>query len=516
VIERTPLYTGILKKFVRDAEIQWGLETEAVKEKKARIVSDLYYLGREIIGNDWLGEIHKDLSDKLKGKWERALFLIPREHLKSTFITQYFTVQQILKNPDVRFLISSETATLSEAFLSSIKKILMMPEIVDLFGEQKGEKWSADAITVAGRRNPSIKEATIMTCGVDKAITGFHFDFIIHDDIVGSTNVGTPEQLKKTFKYYKDSLSLLDKKVGRLLMNGTVWHNMDCYNIIIKNHIKEFQIFERREVDQHGGVEKDIIYPERFTPDKIAQLKSDLTEYEFNCQYRNKAKAADKDDFKEEWWQSTYYDDLPTQSHYNVAITVDPAISRERGRHNSGIVVSCMDELGEVYLDRAIRKHMKPPEMLDILFELHRKYDALENVDSVTVGVETIGFQEMISIAATERMEREDYYFTIEDLKPKHNSKIDRIRALQSWYKRLKIHHKRGECEDIEEELLWLGEGSHPDIADALAYAIKLWVRPGSAKNKEEKSESAQEFEAACAGTMNKGAHWYENPSGYD
>jgi hypothetical protein len=509
-IERTPLYTGILKKFVRDAEIQWGLEIAAIKEKKARIVSDLYYLGRVIIGNDWLGEIHRDLSEKLKQPWERGLLLIPREHLKTTFITVYYSVQQILRNPDIRIFITSAAIDLTLSILSSIKRVLEMPEIVDLFGEQKGEKWSADQITVAGRRNPSIKEPTIMCGGVDKSITGFHFDIIIPDDIVQRTNIGNPEQIQKVITYYKDLLSLLDKQTGRMLITGTRWHKKDCYGWIIKNSLDKFEIQEIRRVKENGV----IIYPERFTEAKIQQLKGELSAYEFSCQYENNPRDLEKDDFDEKWFN--YYDNLPADRRYNVAITVDPAISRERGRHNSGIVVSCMDELGEVYLDRAIRKHMKPPEMLDILFELHRKYDGMENVDSVTVGVETIGFQEMISIAATERMEREDYYFTIEDLKPKHNSKIDRIRALQSWYKRLKIHHKRGECEDIEEELLWLGEGSHPDIADALAYAIKLWVRPGSAKNKEEKSESAQDFEAACAGTVNKGAHWYENPTGYD
>lgn len=508
LLESKPLFVDLMGGLIRNAELEWGLEGDAVLKQKRRITEDLYYLGRNILDNSWLGGIHKQLSDQMMAPgWEKALVLVPRDHLKTTFCNATYVLQSILRNFDVRILIGSETAEKAESFLRIVKNALLHPSIADLYGDLQGGKWTDKEIVVSRRRNPNIKEPTVDTCGIGGLKTGMHYDLIVFDDLVNQANIATPAMIQKVINFYQQSLPQLDPN-GKMVVIGTRWHKKDLYGYILKNLQKHFQLIIVRQVIENGK----IIYPERFKQKKIDALKDEMGGYRFACQYRNEPLDVDKEDFKEEWFK--YYDRLSNKSAYNCYITVDPAISRLKGRHNTGIIVAVMDHNGFVMVEEAIRGKFSPKMTVDIVLERAKRYMEKENIRDVEIGIEGIGFQEMLIDEVDRAMREKNVFYPITELKPKQFSKIERIRALQPRYQRGNIWHRRGMCDALEEELLWLGEGSHPDVADAMAYQIKMWHTPYLEGQDPNKSDMALFYEKCISGGASESSDWYENPSG--
>jgi hypothetical protein len=210
---------------------------------KRKCRTDLKFLCKYILGmKDWDDSLHGALQKELEAPERHKLFLIPRGHLKSSIITVGWTIQQILINPNTRILITNAVWDLSRTFLREIIGLLTdKSPLADIFGSFNGPgaKFTEDGITIAQRTLGTIKEPTIMTAGVEKAVTGMHFDVLVHDDLVEENNINTPEQIKKIIRFRQNCLDLLDPG-GTELLIGTRWAEPDLYGYLITNEMSVF------------------------------------------------------------------------------------------------------------------------------------------------------------------------------------------------------------------------------------------------------------------------------------
>lgn len=207
---------------------------------KKRCQTDLRFLCKTILGmKDWDNTLHDDLVRELALPDRHKLLLIPRGHLKSSIVTVGWTIQQILIDPNVRIFITNAVWDLSRTFLREITGLLQdKSPLSDIFGpfDSKGSKFTEDEITISQRTIGTVKEPTIKTGGVEKAVTGMHFDIIIHDDLVEENNIGTPEQIQKIIRFRQNGLDLLDPG-GLEIIIGTRWAMGDLYGYLIENEM---------------------------------------------------------------------------------------------------------------------------------------------------------------------------------------------------------------------------------------------------------------------------------------
>lgn len=215
-------------------------ESTEVLALQRKCKSDLRFLCKHILGMaDWDDELHGDVVRQLNLPERHKLFLIPRGHLKSSIVTVGWTIQQILINPNTRILITNAVWDLSRTFLREIAGLLIdKSPLPDIFGQfsGKGSKFTEDAITIAQRTIGTVKEPTIMTGGVEKAVTGMHFDIILHDDLVEQNNISTPEQIRKIIQFRQNCLDLLDPG-GIEIIIGTRWAMGDLYGTLIESEM---------------------------------------------------------------------------------------------------------------------------------------------------------------------------------------------------------------------------------------------------------------------------------------
>lgn len=201
-----------------------------------RCKTDLKFLVTKIMQMPrWSEPLHTDALNVINAPGDRKLLLLPRGHQKSTIFSVALTIQEILRNPDIRVKIISATWPLAKDLLHQTKSILEQSALPEIFGPFLLPKcrWTTDVIDVA-QRTKWLKDPTISTGGIDTGKTGGHCDLMIFDDIVTPENTTTPDQVRKVVDGYQACLPLLDPG-GKLLIIGTRYVMADIYGYLIEN-----------------------------------------------------------------------------------------------------------------------------------------------------------------------------------------------------------------------------------------------------------------------------------------
>lgn len=201
-----------------------------------RCKTDLKFLVTKVMQMPrWNDSLHGEAQKIIEGPGDRKLLLLPRGHQKSTIFSVGWTIQQLLKDPDIRVKIVSGTWPLAKDLLHQIKGVLEQSALPEIFGPFLTPKcrWTTDAIDIS-QRTKWLKDPTISTGGIDTGKTGGHCDILIFEDIVTPENTTTPEQIRKVIDGYQACLPLLDPG-GKLLMIGTRYAMSDVYGYIIEN-----------------------------------------------------------------------------------------------------------------------------------------------------------------------------------------------------------------------------------------------------------------------------------------
>lgn len=465
-----------------------GVTEEQVGEIKSNCQKSLWFLCLQFLGyKDW-DLVHDDVEILLRRPARKKALLLPRNHLKSSIVTCGFVIQNILKNPNIRILIGNGVWDISRKFLDEIKAQLEMSQLKYLFGEFQSTRWNADEIIVK-QRNMPVREPTIMTTGVEAEQTGGHYDLIILDDLTGLQNSQTPEQREKTKRFRRSMINLLDPKKGMLVEIGTRWHLDDTFNDIFEKERKYYEIMVRSVVEKGKDGISRLIFPKKFAKkfdpirkdwtdvedatcmDYIDHLKASMPLDEFSAQYENNPFSSENQLFKPEMFK--YWNERPEGLH--VVMCVDLAISQARSADYTAIVVCGMDKEWKLYVLDYIRGHWsKPSEIVDNMFQMRSKWKPH------TIGMETNGFQRLLKLACEEGMRNRKEYFSISEINTgPENSKEERIKVLEPFYRRGDMYHAAWmKGRELEIELQTFPKSRTKDLMDAASMTLPF-LSPG-------------------------------------
>lgn len=452
----------------------------SLEEVREACKSSLHFLCTQMLGfQDW-DKVHDDIERFLNRKSRKKMILIPRGHLKTSVVTKGFSIQQVLKNPNVRILIANQVWDKAREMLYEIKQMFTdKSNLPKIFGPFMSDRWREDDIVVR-QRTRALAAPTIGTSGVEAELTSSHYDVIILDDLQGLQNYQTAEQREKVKRYYRSMMDLLEPG-GLLIVIGTRWHLDDVYQYITDEEAEYFDITVRKVVENG-----QIIFPKKFnkkfdpvtkswvesnvpTMDFINYLKKRPSE-EFASQYMNEPIDSENQIIKKEYFK--YYDRRPERLF--VSMTIDPAISEKQSADFFAINVSGMDEHYNIFVLDTLKGHWKVAESIDNIFTTYEKWKPS------VIGLETIAFQKALKSWIEEKMRARGTYFPITELKRNTNeSKEFRIKALEPFYREGKIYHAPW-MKSLEQEALQFPKGKHDDEIDALASQLELLV-PGDA-----------------------------------
>lgn len=324
-----------------------------------------------ILGYRDLGEFHKEqLKEIAKEDSPRRLWLWARGHFKTSLIAEAHSVFLILKNPDIRILIVSNTLEIAKKVLGNIKSHFVVNTEFRYFFKEwcpvasedgKIEFGTTENFTVPNRAR-SLKEPTVMCAGIGTNLTGLHFDWMKIDDLVTRDSVSNDTQILVSKDYYASLRQLFDNPTKpREDVIGTTYHFADLYSQLQKNEEFSKSFIPAKK-------EGKIMFSERFSEEGLDKILHDpsVGPYEFSSQYMlNPINPLDAK-FKEEW--IAYYDTLPEgMAEY---ICVDPASTQKKKSDFTVLERWGVDFNGRHYLLEGVRDKLTSFQRIDRLFEM--------------------------------------------------------------------------------------------------------------------------------------------------
>lgn len=399
--------------------------------------------------------------------------LLPRGSLKTTIATVSYTVQQIVKNPDIRILLASETLGQSIHYLREIKGHFEAEKFKMVYGDWKPKTGWTDSEIIVEPRRVNKKEATITCAGIDVTKVGGHYDLIIIDDCHSQKNVTSRDQIDQVKNWYRLLLSLLEPQ-GRLLMVGTRWDFDDLYGHVLSQLREDYDVLVEKAIADTG----ELYWPERLSKDFLASQMREQGSYIFSCQYQQNPIA--KEDQTFDPINIFYYDDFIEDVNFDELdkfIMVDPSLTEdERNRGDStAMVVIGLDEINSWYILEVVNKKLSPDKINEILLGLSLKWKPNR------IGIESVAFSKLLKPSFEKYcLDKANFIPPVMQLKTTGKSKEYRIKSLQPLYEQHKIYQRKPDFinhdvwYDLYEQLIHFPKASHDDIIDSLAYGNQL------------------------------------------
>jgi hypothetical protein len=179
---------------------------------------------------------HLNLPDPTKVQYDISEYLqnCPRRSVIQAFrgigkswICSAFVCWNLLRNPDLKFLVVSASKSRADDFSTFTKRLITeMPILQKLIprNDQRGSNVSFDVGLARAAHSPSVKSV-----GITGQLTGSRADFIISDDCESLNNSLTQGMRDKLTDSVKEFEAVLSPN-GKIIFLGTPQSDMSVYN----------------------------------------------------------------------------------------------------------------------------------------------------------------------------------------------------------------------------------------------------------------------------------------------
>ncbi len=402
--------------------------------KGDRFFLGVHLLNRKDIIHPWLYARVREVELAPDG----FLDLWFREGYKSTIITFFGAIQEILRNREITCCIFSFNKPVARKFLKQIKYEFetnetlkrLYPDTLWADPQKESPSWSEDGGLVV-KRSTNPKEPTLFSSGlVDGQPTGSHFQLMLFDDVVTLDSVTSPEMVTKTTEAWSLSNNLAARGadgLSRFQMVGTRYHLNDPYRTMIEMGAVKPRIYPATDNGQRDG--NPVFLPLATWEEK----KRLMTTSVLGAQMLQNPAAGTAAIFQKEWLR--FQDVRPAT--LNVYILCDPASSKKKGSDRTAMPVIGLDASGNYWFLDGYHHRMGLSERWRNLKALRKVWTNMPGVQSVKIGYERFGSTADLEFFELE-MQRDKEHFEIHELawpREGNGSKIDRVQRLEPAFR---------------------------------------------------------------------------------
>lgn len=431
--------------------------------------------------------IHGQIMDKLEDHTiDRLLVLVARQHAKSTIVTQLYPVWEILRDPDIRIMIISDSKGVSTASISRIGQYLKKLG-VDFRKDKEEEK------TVEGRKDEGLleRDPTLMAFSKDSKLSGRHCDIAILDDCIVLENSYTQIQRAKLEEWINSQVSQVFEAQGRFIVTGVRWRHADYHGILADP--MQHPEFGPPNDPTRGRViapactkdYQNVIWPEKWSEQLLRERERQIGVLSFACQFRLDPSGMEGGLFKLDWIfgdGSSEYQQLPN-INYNV-LGVDPSLGQ-----GQNFFAMCLGGVGDgpngkaLYVKGFYKMNIPTGQQPDVVVKM-----ALQ--EKVTnIGIEDTGYQIALENGVKEKLRENGINIRVEGFKGPVKKEI-RLQELSYPLLNGKVRfpsdyitNDKGEViqkrafpwkRDFIEEYATFPTGQYDDMLDSLYYSFKI------------------------------------------
>jgi predicted phage terminase large subunit-like protein len=421
---------------------------------------------------------HRLLIEKLeaveRGEIKRLMVFMPPGSAKSTYGSVLFPSWYLGRNKHKSVIAASHNGELAERFGRKVRNYVGGAEFSAVFGFGLAEDSKAAA------RWETTQGGEYFAVGVGGSVTGRRADLGIIDDPVKSREEADSETIReKVWEWYKADFYTRLKPGAGIVLIQTRWHEDDLAGKLLqdaKEGGEQWEIvslpMEAEDNDALGREPGELLWPEWFTPEMIAQAKRDPRNW--LALYQQRPRPDGGGVFKREWVM--YYEGAPLDAAggLNKYLLVDAANAKRATNDYTSMWVIGLGTDGNYYVLDMIRDRLNLSERAAMVMRLHRKWKPKE------VRYERYGM--MADVQHIKHLQGEqNYRFEIVEVAgqtPK-NDRIKRLvplfEAKRVWFPvTLSKTDASGDLRDlvddfIEQEYLAFPVSTHDDMLDSLA-----------------------------------------------
>lgn len=438
-----------------------------------------------------IGAIAEHLEAVWTGEIKNLIINMPPRSLKTLSTSVSFPAWGFGKDPQIKFMLTSFKSSLAEKMTRKTRMIMQSQWYRDCFpdtkmSEELNRQYYFETTQQGQYFSSSMASVTGEGCDIQICDDPLNPDEAISDQIRDTTNETIRGTLFSRFN---------DPRNARFILNMQRLHDNDPTGDQLKDggwtHLKlPAEAKEKTHHiilgNKHWELKKgEMLFPERFTREVLDNARIRLGEYNYAGQYLQEPVPLGGGMLKPSWVQ--YYKPGSVKpSEMNIAILVDPAGGDEdekdkKDKHSdwTAMMVVGLGTDNNYYLLDIIRDRLNPTERVNMLFILHRKWNALSGKPP-KVGYEKYSMQSDTHYIKSKKDDDAYHFPLVVVAGPK--SKTSRVARLVPdmengrWYFPNSLHYVDGEnrtfdliYEITHSEMPTFPRSKHDDMLDALS-----------------------------------------------
>lgn len=430
---------------------------------------------------------HKEILDLISDKNNRRIGVIaPRGHAKSTTVDMTYPLWAGCFEQEEFIVIISDTYTQAAEFINALKdEFEHNPKIRWLFGDMKGDDWQDGEFVLSNGIKYAAKGSGMKIRGIRHRHT--RPTLMIFDDIENDENIKSAEQRQKLYHWFTKAAIPALARGGRAVVIGTILHFDSLVNKVMKQQ-DVFKSWETRAfyaiTTDEDGTER-ALWPEHRSLEKLRAMRDDPSDQEFigsisfAQEYQHKPFSEEDAIIKPDWIKECEPSQVPDK-HARLArvLTIDPAASERQTADFTAMIVADLYTDGNVYI-RAIRNQRTSPSVTaDTVRELDEIYKP--QVIGIEKGALGLVFRDLLEGLPVIGLEPD-------------KDKVRRLLAVSRFFEAGRVYTVKNiqNGQAFREQLIEFPKGTHDDMVDAAAYAVRLLFVEG------ENQVSSKDFQTA-------------------
>lgn len=430
---------------------------------------------------------HKEILDLISDKNNRRIGAIaPRGHAKSTTVDMTYPLWAGCFEQEEFIVIISDTYTQAAEFINALKdEFENNPKIKWLFGNMKGDDWQDGEFVLSNGIKYAAKGSGMKIRGIRHRHT--RPTLMIFDDIENDENIKSAEQRQKLYHWFTKAAIPALARGGRAVVIGTILHFDSLVNKVMKQQ-DVFKSWQTRVfyaiTTEEDGTER-ALWPEHRSLEKLRAMRDDPGDQDFigsitfAQEYQHKPFSEEDAIIQPDWIKECEPSQVPDK-HTRLArvLTIDPAASERQTADFTAMIVADLYTDGNVYI-RAIRNQRTSPSVTaDTVRELDEIYKP--QVIGIEKGALGLVFRDLLEGLPVIGLEPD-------------KDKVRRLLAVSRFFEAGRVYTVKNiqNGQAFREQLIEFPKGTHDDMVDAAAYAVRLLFVEG------ENQVSSKDFQTA-------------------
>lgn len=351
-----------------------------------------------------IGCIAEHLQAVYDGEIAKLIINMPPRSLKTHTTSVSFAAWLLGKDPTIQLMLTSFKAALAEQMTRRTRTVMQSEWYKECFpstrlSEELNRQYYFETTEKGQYFSSAMANVTGVGCSIQICDDPLSPDEALSDQVRNSVIETIRGTLFSRFN---------DPRQAKFVLNMQRLHDDDPTGNLLKElgwyHLKlpaeaKTKSYHYSARGKHWTLnEGDLLFPARFTPEVLSNARSLLGDYAYAGQYLQEPVPIGGGLIKLEWIQY-YAQGSVKPATMNLVILVDPAggDDDEKKRKDKSSDWTAMAVIGlapdnNYYLLDLVRDRLNPTERIDVLFMLHRKWNALTG-KSPKVGYEKYSMQ---------------------------------------------------------------------------------------------------------------------------